>query len=666
MYKKVFKSLKKSQEDKINEHLGKLKIGYEYDRGDIDTKTPEGKEKVKGKLTTKNLNSSLYSVPSEKNVKGIPKKTGHQAGTINVFGAHYPVVKIMNDNTLLLHTSDYGDSEQGMQSKTRQLVDKIQKEVPEHFPDMKIVKINHPDYTHSSRIMRENNHEKVSQYLQDASQNHPDEEYRQHAAESHLHLNPVKKGFNTKPIHQKRIENEGWDGKKNIENRTDRIHQYLQKIGLSADLGDNDENTRAMGAREPNALGVNPKGDPTDQQLIHEAGHAVLTPENAKLEDYQEMIGSPGLDAKVKASQQRETMQDHHGGGMPEQTAQHAEAAIARRSGVNPFRVPKRSARSDTAEEGARRHAKKQINMLDEGIHRFNPQTGRKEIQGTVNAHINAKSKGFTAEAEKISGKLKEKYKEKNKLKEQNPDAHDFLFGKSEDASRQGQEGLKPQATQQKDPVIELNHDHGKEVADAYHSMKHDPSHPEVKEAYGALVGETKKQFEDISNSGIKISRIKHGQENPYKNSKELHHDIKNNNHMWFFPTKDGFGSDAEKDFSDHPMLQGTGVHHDGEELLANDMFRIVHDINGHHHGGETGFGPKGEHQAYNAHKKMYSPLANKALATETLGQNSWVNFGPHGEHNRSKPHETKYADQKAGLMPDHIVNGNWHTKETK
>jgi len=209
---------------------------------------------------------------------------------------------------------------------------------------------------------------------------------------------------------------------------------------------------------------------------------------------------------------------------------------------------------------------------------------------------------------------------------------------------------------------VKLNPEHGKTIASAYEQMKHDPSHPAVQKAYGALINETKKQFKDMMDSGLKVSRIQPGQENPYKNSKELHHDIKNNNHLHFFPTDQGFGSD-ESDKSDHPMMQGTGVMHDGKELLANDMFRIVHDYYGHHKGGESGFGPKGEHRAYLTHKKMFSPEAQKALTTETLMQNSWVNFSSkYGEHNRKNPHKTVYAEQKANIAPDWVVNGNWHS----
>jgi hypothetical protein len=43
-------------------------------------------------------------------------------------------------------------------------------------------------------------------------------------------------------------------------------------------------------------------------------------------------------------------------------------------------------------------------------------------------------------------------------------------------------------------------------------------------------------------------------------------------------------------------------------------------------------------------------------MTVETRGQNSWVNFGPHGEHNRANPAETKYAEQKATVIPDKFL----------
>lgn len=220
----------------------------------------------------------------------------------------------------------------------------------------------------------------------------------------------------------------------------------------------------------------------------------------------------------------------------------------------------------------------------------------------------------------------------------------------------------KSETSQSSTNTVKINPEHGKKIADAYGQLKHEPDHPQVQEAYNSLINETKDQFHNIMKNGLKISRIEPGMPNPYKNSKELHADIKNNNHLWYYPTESGFGSGEET--SKHPMLQGTGIKHGDKELLANDVFRIVHDVNGHHLGGESGFGAEGEHKAYLTHKKMYSPLAQKALATETLMQNSYVNFGPNAEHNRKNPDKTIYADQKAALAPDWVVNGNWHNKQ--
>lgn len=221
-------------------------------------------------------------------------------------------------------------------------------------------------------------------------------------------------------------------------------------------------------------------------------------------------------------------------------------------------------------------------------------------------------------------------------------------------------DSLKKNEQNNQPPRVSLNPDHGRTIANAYEQMKHDPNHPEVKAAYGALINETKNQFKDMLSKGFKLSKIQPNQKNPYNTSKDLHNDIEQNKHLWFFPTEQGFGSEGTAP-TDHPMLQPTEFHHEGKPLLANDLFRIVHDYRGHYLGGKSTFGPKGEHQAYLTHKKEFSPLAQKALATETMGQNSTVNYGKNAEHNRLNRENTIYADQKAGLLPDNIINGRWH-----
>lgn len=200
-------------------------------------------------------------------------------------------------------------------------------------------------------------------------------------------------------------------------------------------------------------------------------------------------------------------------------------------------------------------------------------------------------------------------------------------------------------------PHVKASPEFGAHVAKEYHNMKHDPHNPDVKNSYNALIGETVDQFKHLKNNGLKISRIQPGQENPYKSSADVHNDINQNNHLYYYPTNMGFGS-ASGQPTDHPMLAHSGETDNGQPLHANDVFRIVHDYFGHGKEGAS-FGPSGEETAYRVHKPMYSPLAQKALASETRGQNSWVNYGPHGENNRKNPANTVYADQKAGLMPD-------------
>ena len=210
-------------------------------------------------------------------------------------------------------------------------------------------------------------------------------------------------------------------------------------------------------------------------------------------------------------------------------------------------------------------------------------------------------------------------------------------------------------------PAVKLNPEHGRTIADAYHDMKHDPNHPEVKASYDALINETKQQYKDLLKQGYKFTRITDPDFRPYKNSKEMHADIENNKHLYYYPTSMGFGSEDSIPH-DHPMLAPTEfTSHDGEQMVANDVLRQVHDINGHYHGGKTSFGPKGEQQSYLHHKKMYSNLAGKALATELMGQNNYVNFSSQiGHLNREKP-GSAYAPQKAGLMADEIINKDWH-----
>lgn len=73
-----------------------------------------------------------------------------------------------------------------------------------------------------------------------------------------------------------------------------------------------------------------------------------------------------------------------------------------------------------------------------------------------------------------------------------------------------------------------------------------------------------------------------------------------------------------------------------------NDMFRAVHDIFGHASVGR-GFDRHGEEAAWLKHSAMFSPLAQRALTTETRGQNCALIYHFGGK---------QFPEQKVMLLP--------------
>lgn len=197
-----------------------------------------------------------------------------------------------------------------------------------------------------------------------------------------------------------------------------------------------------------------------------------------------------------------------------------------------------------------------------------------------------------------------------------------------------------------------------KRIAQEYDKMEHAPDDPTVIAAYAALAEETTAQYKAAVDAGLVVEFIDfEATGDPYAESPRLaNEDIIENNHMWVFATADGFGSSEEFDPAANPLLAETEfLDVNGKPMLLNDLFRVVHDYFGHAKEG-LGFRAAGEENAWRAHAAMFSPLARRALTTETRGQNSWVNFGPHGDANRrASAADTVFADQKTGIMPEWV-----------
>jgi hypothetical protein len=209
---------------------------------------------------------------------------------------------------------------------------------------------------------------------------------------------------------------------------------------------------------------------------------------------------------------------------------------------------------------------------------------------------------------------------------------------------------------------VKVDVDRARQIAKAYDEMKDDPKDPKVREAYQDLIDQTLAQYRALENAGYEFWFYDPAN-NPYPSPYDAMYDLRMNRRMGVFPTRAGFGSDAESsvplDTESNPLLVDTGVRWsygspDGpkQSATANDVFRAVHDAFGHGLEG-AGFRDRGEENAWQAHARLFRGPALGALTSETRGQNSWVNFGPYADFNRNASQEdTVYAPQKAGLMP--------------
>lgn len=205
---------------------------------------------------------------------------------------------------------------------------------------------------------------------------------------------------------------------------------------------------------------------------------------------------------------------------------------------------------------------------------------------------------------------------------------------------------------------VEVDPERAARIAQAYEAMPHAPQDPAVREAYENLIQQTVAQYRALEAAGYEFFFFDDSND-PYEgNPWNAMRDLRANQRMGVYATEAGFGSGAtELDVSDNPMLADTGIRwmYNGQEkrVLANDLFRAVHDAFGHGLEG-AGFRARGEENAWQAHVRLFTGSAVAAITSETRGQNSWLNYGPYGEKNRTASvEETVFADQKTGLMPE-------------
>ena len=150
-----------------------------------------------------------------------------------------------------------------------------------------------------------------------------------------------------------------------------------------------------------------------------------------------------------------------------------------------------------------------------------------------------------------------------------------------------------------------------------------------VDASYAEFGKESAEQYEATLNDGMIFEWDSDGSKG-YPNSRAMVTDVLLNNHEFVFQ-----GGDP------HPALSSP----DKDGLSLNDKFRAIHDYYGHATSGAE-FGARGEQNAWFNHSQMFSPLARLAMATETKGQNSWVNFS--GENEEALSYFAEASDLRA------------------
>lgn len=196
-------------------------------------------------------------------------------------------------------------------------------------------------------------------------------------------------------------------------------------------------------------------------------------------------------------------------------------------------------------------------------------------------------------------------------------------LGAAQYAAKMGNRRLVDYSNVRTDPGIQ------KAAADAYLAL---PSHQaHAVPAFKAMREETSRQFDFMTRPkirgglGISVGVTDH---DPYvtqtgaPNSRAMMRDVHENRQIKVLST----ASTGE-----HPFFTND----------QNDQFRAVHDFFGHAATGRN-FDQHGEEAAWLSHSAMFSPLARRAMATETRGQNSVNNAYP----------DRMFGEQKVGLIP--------------
>lgn len=141
-----------------------------------------------------------------------------------------------------------------------------------------------------------------------------------------------------------------------------------------------------------------------------------------------------------------------------------------------------------------------------------------------------------------------------------------------------------------------------KRIAEAYAGAGHQPNHS----SYERFIMETGWQFMRLKETGWQF--IPHSAD-PYSGSSEMFRDCDRRMLRYF--------TGGCVSISGHPLFEAS----DFPGMSWNEVFRCVHDVEGHWRGDFVFETFEGEVSAFNRHRRMYSAEALPALFGETMGQ---------------------------------------------
>lgn len=163
-------------------------------------------------------------------------------------------------------------------------------------------------------------------------------------------------------------------------------------------------------------------------------------------------------------------------------------------------------------------------------------------------------------------------------------------------------------------PSLQADSIRGRAQYEEYRKAQNAPKEASgIRESYAHMRDHTVKQYSFLTSpekeGGMGFTH-EVTSEDPYSSSAEMARDVARK-HIKTFSTASTGGHEY---FSDD----------------ENDKFRAVHDVFGHA-GIGRGFSRHGEEAAFQTHRQMFPPEAHAALASETRGQNSYLNYGGEG-----------------------------------